>query len=80
MTTALKSAEGGGEGGAAVADPAAFAAAEDMDAAGAQREPRQERSPAVAPGSQARDDIFTWEAPHATYALGWSVSLFWFWF
>ena len=75
---------GGGEGKAA-ADPApaaAAAAADDRgDAVGAQREPRQERSPVVAaaaaaaaPGSQARDEIFTWEAPHATYALGWSVS------
>ena len=90
MTTAPPSggngnagAEGGaGAGGGGAADPAAAAAAaaNDLDdAARAQREPRQERSPAVAdaaaaPGSQARDEIFTWEAPHATYALGWSVS------
>lgn len=88
MTTPPASGGNGNTGarGAPAADPdaaaaAAAAAADDDidDAAGAQREPRQERSPAVAtaaaaPGSEARDEIFTWEAPHATYALGWSVS------
>ena len=92
MTTTAQASEGNGNGGgeaAVAADPSAFnaataaATADDNDiddAAGAQREPRQECSPAVAaataPGSQARDEIFTWEAPHATYALGWSVRFF----
>jgi hypothetical protein len=93
MTTTAQASGGNGNGGgeaAVAADPSAFNAAaatvtaddNDIDAAWAQREPRQECSPAVAaataPGSQARDEIFTWEAPHATYALGWSVRFFLF--
>ena len=93
MTTTAQASGGNGNGGgeaAVAADPSAFNAAaatvtaddNDIDAAGAQSEPRQECSPAVAaataPGSQARDEIFTWEAPHATYALGWSVRFFLF--
>ena len=93
MTEAALAASGGnrnaGERETAASDPVveatagAAAAVADIDVdEGAQREPRQERSPPVAgagagaaPGSQGRDEIFTWEAPHATYALGWSVSI-----
>lgn len=69
--------EDGGEAGAAAAGaaderPPRPRASADVDAA-ERSEPRSDRSPPAAANADARDEIFTWEAPHATYALGWSV-------